>query len=53
MDATERRIPRSINYERQKYEYSGHHGNGKKKCHTIKNNLITNGSNRILYVSES
>lgn len=48
MDATEREIPRSVNYERQKFEYSG-----KKRTHTIKNNLITNDSNRILYLSDS
>ena len=48
MDATERKIPRSVNYERQKYEYSG-----KKKYHTIKNNLITNDANQILYLSDS
>jgi hypothetical protein len=48
MDATERMIPRSICYQRQKYEYSG-----KKKCHTVKNNLLTNSENRILYLSDT
>ena len=48
MDATERRIPRSVEYERQKYEYSG-----KKKTHTVKNNLIVDQKNQILFLSST
>lgn len=48
MDATERRIPRSVDYERQKYEYSG-----KKKSHTIKNNLIVDQQSQILFLSST
>lgn len=48
MDATERRIPRSVDYERQKHEYSG-----KKKTHTIKNNLIIDQQSHILFLSSS
>lgn len=53
MDATERPIPRSIDYERQKYEYSGHRGNGKKKIHTVKNNLIVDQKSNILFLSST
>ena len=48
MDATERRIPRSVQYERQKHEYSG-----KKKTHTIKNNLIVDQQHQILFLSST
>lgn len=48
MDATERRIPRSAHYERQKHEYSG-----KKKTHTVKNNLIVDQHNQILFLSST
>ena len=48
MDATERRIPRSVAYERQKHEYSG-----KKKTHTVKNNLITDQQDQILFLSST
>lgn len=48
LDATERPIPRSTDYERQQYEYSG-----KKKCHTVKNNLITDHQGNILYLSDT
>ncbi len=48
MDATERRIPRSTDYERQKYEYSG-----KKKTHTVKNNLIVDQKSSILFLSST
>jgi len=48
MDATERCIPRSVNYERQKHYYSG-----KKKTHTIKNNLIVDQQSQILFLSSS
>ena len=46
MDATERHIPRSVQYERQKHQYSG-----KKKTHTVKNNLIVDQRNQILFLS--
>lgn len=46
MDATKRRIPRSVDYERQKHEYSG-----KKKSHTVKNNLIVDQQNQVLFLS--
>jgi len=48
MDATERRIPRSVDYERQKHEYSG-----KKKTHTVKNNLIVDQQNQVLFLSST
>ena len=48
MDATERRIPRSVDYERQKHEYSG-----KKKTHTVKNNLIVDQQSQILFLSST
>ncbi len=48
MDATERRIPRSVEYGRQKHEYSG-----KKKTHTVKNNLIVDQQNQILFLSST
>lgn len=48
MDATERRIPRSVNYERQKHEYSG-----KKKTHTVKNNLLIDQQNQVLFLSST
>lgn len=47
-DATERRIPRSTCYARQKHEYSG-----KKKTHTIKNNLIVDQQSQVLFLSSS
>lgn len=46
MDATERQVPRSIDWERQKQEYSG-----KKGYHTLKNLLLSDEQNRILYLS--
>ncbi|WP_187270100.1 transposase family protein [Pontibacter qinzhouensis] len=46
MDATERPVPRSVNWERQKHEYSG-----KKGCHTNKNLLVSDEHNRVLYLS--
>jgi hypothetical protein len=48
MDVTERDIPRSEDYERQKYEYSG-----KKKSHTIKNNIVSDENNTILFLSDT
>ena len=36
LDATERAVPRSVNWERQRHEYSG-----KKGCHTNKNLLLS------------
>lgn len=46
MDATERAVPRSVDWERQKYEYSG-----KKGYHTYKNLLLSDQQNRIRYLS--
>ena len=46
LDATERAVPRSVNGERQKYEYSGKQG-----YHTNKNLLLSDEQNRILYLS--
>lgn len=46
LDATERPIPRSADYERQRFFYSG-----KKGMHTVKNNLITDKHQQILYLS--
>ena len=43
MDATERTIPRSVDWERQRYEYSG-----KQQEHTLKNLLVSQEQNRIL-----
>ncbi|WP_164891072.1 transposase family protein [Botryobacter ruber] len=44
--ATERAVPRSVDWERQKHEYSG-----KKGCHTNKNLLVSDEHNRVLYLS--
>ena len=46
MDATERCIPRSVDYERQRHEYSG-----KKHAHTAKNLLVSGEGGRVLYLS--
>lgn len=46
LDATERAVPRSVDWERQKYEYSGKQG-----CHTQKNLLVSDEQNRIWYLS--
>lgn len=46
LDATERAVPRSVDWERQKHEYSG-----KKGSHTNKNLLLSDERNRILYLS--
>ena len=46
MDATERAIPRSVDWERQKHTYSG-----KQHGHTLKNLLVSQQQNRILYLS--
>lgn len=48
MDATEREINRSSDYSTQKEFYSG-----KKKKHTVKNNLIAEPSQYILYLSQT
>lgn len=48
MDATERCVPRSVHYERQKHYYSG-----KKKTHTVKNNLIVDQQSRVLFLSST
>lgn len=47
-DGTERPIPRSTDDQTQKEFYSG-----KKKCHSIKNNVITDDSAQILFVSDT
>ncbi len=47
-DGTERPINRPLNQEIQKLYYSG-----KKKHHTVKNNLLTNISGDILFLSET
>lgn len=46
LDGTERPIPRPVDNERQEYYYSG-----KKGYHTIKNNLIINKEQQVLYLS--
>lgn len=46
LDATERAIPRSVDKERQRHEYSG-----KQQGHTLKNLLVSQEQNRILYLS--
>jgi hypothetical protein len=46
LDATERAIPRSVDNERQRHEYSG-----KQQEHTLKNLLVSQQQNRILYLS--
>ena len=46
IDGTERPVPRPVDYERQQHFYSG-----KKGCHTIKNNLIINKEQQVLYLS--
>ncbi|MGV3589346.1 MAG: transposase family protein [Adhaeribacter sp.] len=46
LDATERAIPRSIDAERQRHEYSG-----KKGGHTLKNLLVSQPQNCIVYLS--
>lgn len=46
LDATERAIPRSVDKERQRHEYSG-----KQQKHTLKNLLVSQEQNRILYLS--
>jgi hypothetical protein len=48
MDVTQRRIGRSKDYQVQKEYYSG-----KKRCHTIKNLLITNLAGEIIYLGET
>ena len=48
VDATEQRTERSSNYATQKRYYSG-----KKKCHTIKTQIIVNERGRIRHVSDS
>ncbi|MCJ8166171.1 transposase family protein, partial [Pontibacter sp. E15-1] len=46
LDATERPVPRSVEAERQRHEYSG-----KKGCHTNKNLLLADQRGRVLYLS--
>jgi len=47
-DGTERAIERSTDYETQKEYYSG-----KKKCHSVKNNVITDDKGSILFISDT
>ena len=46
LDGTERPVPRPVDHERQQHFYSG-----KKARHTIKNNLIINKEQQVLYLS--
>ncbi|MGV3585464.1 MAG: transposase family protein [Adhaeribacter sp.] len=46
MDATKRAIPRSVDSERKRHEYSG-----KQHTHTLKNLLVSQQQNQILYLS--
>jgi transposase len=48
LDATEQRTERSADYATQKRYYSG-----KKKCHTIKTQIIVNERGRIRHVADS
>jgi hypothetical protein len=49
IDGTERRIQRPKDNDKQKRYYSG-----KKKCHTVKNNVIINADNRkVIYLSKT
>ena len=48
LDATEQQTERSANYATQKRFYSG-----KKKCHTIKTQIIVNERGRIRHVADS
>lgn len=47
-DGTEREVPRSTDYDTQKEFYSG-----KKKCHSIKNNVITDDTAKVLFISDT
>jgi hypothetical protein len=47
-DGTEREIPRPVDYDRQKEQYSG-----KKKRHTVKNAVVITVSCMILFVSQT
>jgi hypothetical protein len=46
MDATERPVPRSVDWERQKHEYSG-----KRGYHTVKNLVVSDEQGKVLYLS--
>jgi hypothetical protein len=48
MDVAERRIGRSTDYQVQKLHYSG-----KKRCHTLKNLLITTLEGEVIYLGET
>lgn len=48
VDVTERPIPRSVDYQRQKIEFSG-----KKHLHTLKNTIISQSDNRVVYLGDS
>jgi hypothetical protein len=47
-DGTERPIERSVDYETQKEYYSG-----KKKAHSVKNNVITDDTAKVLFISDT
>lgn len=48
MDGTERPINRPKDHEKQKSHYSG-----KKKAHTVKNNIITARGGKVVYLSDT
>lgn len=48
MDATERRIARNLDYESQKELFSG-----KKKDHTVKNNIIFDDASEVIFLSQT
>ena len=48
MDGTERRMNRPKNKENQKVTY-----NGKKKTHTVKNNVITDMTGKVVFLSDT
>ena len=48
MDGTERRIARNLDYESQKELFSG-----KKKDHTVKNNIIFDDGSEVLFLSQT
>lgn len=53
MDATERCIPRSVCYERQKHHYSGNKKTHRGADYTVKNNLVVDQQHQILFLSST
>ena len=51
VDVTDRIVPRRCDMEGQREEYSGHHGNGKKKSHTCKHLAIRDSVGYIHYMT--